>query len=48
MRFNRLRLFRGTPFYRAFFSVDSFATIGYGNIIPVGVPANLLVTIEAC
>src|ERR1700681_3038246 len=40
--------FAGHPFYRAFFfSVDSFATIGYGNIIPVGVPANLLVTIEA-
>src|SRR3981081_1079672 len=40
--------FAGHTFYRAFFfSVDSFATIGYGNIIPVGVPANLLVTIEA-
>jgi hypothetical protein len=40
--------FTGPPFYRAFFfSVDSFATIGYGNIIPVGVAANLLVTIEA-
>jgi inward rectifier potassium channel len=36
------------PFYRAFFfSVDSFATIGYGNIIPVGVAANTLVTVEA-
>jgi inward rectifier potassium channel len=40
--------FAGHPFYRAFFfSVDTFATIGYGNIIPVGVPANTLVTIEA-
>jgi inward rectifier potassium channel len=40
--------FAGHSFYRAFFfSVDSFATIGYGNIIPVGVPANLLVTVEA-
>jgi inward rectifier potassium channel len=40
--------FAGHPFYRAFFfSVDSFATIGYGNIIPVGVAANTLVTIEA-
>ena len=40
--------FDGQPFYRAFFfSVDSFATIGYGNIIPVGVAANTLVTIEA-
>jgi Inward rectifier potassium channel. len=40
--------FAGQPFYRAFFfSVDTFATIGYGNIIPVGVAANSLVTIEA-
>ena len=40
--------FATQPFYRAFFfSVDTFATIGYGNIIPVGVAANTLVTIEA-
>jgi inward rectifier potassium channel len=40
--------FAGHPFYRAFFfSVDTFATIGYGNIIPTGVAANTLVTIEA-
>ena len=40
--------FNAEPFYRAFFfSVDSFATIGYGNITPVGVAANTLVTIEA-
>jgi inward rectifier potassium channel len=40
--------FANQPFYRAFFfSVDTFATIGYGNIIPVGVAANTLVTIEA-
>ena len=40
--------FAANPFYRAFFfSVDTFATIGYGNIIPVGVAANTLVTIEA-
>ena len=40
--------FAGEPFYRAFFfSVDTFATIGYGNIIPVGAAANTLVTIEA-
>ena len=40
--------FAGHPFYRAFFfSVDTFATIGYGNIVPVGVTANTLVTIEA-
>ena len=40
--------FANQPFYRAFFfSVDTFATIGYGNIVPVGVVANTLVTIEA-
>jgi len=40
--------FANQPFYRAFFfSVDSFATIGYGNIVPVGVIPNTLVTIEA-
>jgi inward rectifier potassium channel len=40
--------FAGHPFYRAFyFSVDTFATIGYGNIIPVGVTANTLVMVEA-
>jgi len=40
--------FAAQPFYRAFFfSVDTFATIGYGNITPVGVVANTLVTIEA-
>lgn len=41
-------LFANEPFYRAFFfSVDTFATIGYGNIYPVGVAANTLVTIQA-
>ena len=41
-------IFASEPFYRAFFfSVDTFATIGYGNIIPVGVIPNTLVTIEA-
>jgi inward rectifier potassium channel len=40
--------FAGEPFYRAFFfSVDTFATIGYGNIYPVGLAANTLVAIEA-
>jgi inward rectifier potassium channel len=40
--------FANQPLYRAFFfSVDTFATIGYGNIVPVGVVANTLVTIEA-
>lgn len=40
--------FASEPFYRAFFfSVDTFATIGYGNIYPVGLAANILVAIEA-
>ena len=40
--------FANQPFYRAFFfSVDTFATIGYGNIYPVGVAANTLVSVEA-
>ncbi len=40
--------FANQQFYRAFFfSVDTFATIGYGNIYPVGVAANTLVAIEA-
>jgi inward rectifier potassium channel len=40
--------FAGQPFWRAFFfSVYTFATIGYGNIIPVGIAANSLVAIEA-
>jgi len=35
-------------FLRAFFfSVHTFATIGYGNVVPHGVPANMLVTIES-
>ncbi len=38
----------GGRFLRAFFfSVDTFATIGYGNVYPNGVAANWLVTIEA-
>ena len=40
--------FSNQPFFQAFFfSVDTFATIGYGNIVPVGVIPNTLVTIEA-
>ncbi len=36
------------PFVRGFFfSVQTFATIGYGTIHPVGVVPNLLVTIES-
>jgi len=30
-----------------FFSVETFATIGYGQIAPNGVPANVVVTVEA-
>jgi inward rectifier potassium channel len=30
-----------------FFSIHSFATIGYGNIVPVGLMANLMVAFEA-
>lgn len=36
------------PFLRCFFfSVDTFATIGYGNLAPAGVLAHVLVSIEA-
>ncbi|MBI1765929.1 MAG: transporter [Acidobacteria bacterium] len=35
-------------FWQAFFfSVHTFATIGYGNITPVGMVANIIVTIES-
>jgi inward rectifier potassium channel len=38
----------GDLFLRAFFfSVQTFATIGYGHVIARGTPANLLVTFEA-
>jgi inward rectifier potassium channel len=38
----------GGPFAQAFFfSVETFATIGYGQIAPVGTAANVIVTIEA-
>lgn len=30
-----------------FFSVETFSTIGYGNTVPVGVLANIIVTIES-
>ena len=36
------------PFLRAFFfSVETLSTIGYGNVVPTGVAANVVVTIEA-
>jgi inward rectifier potassium channel len=38
----------GSEFLRAFFfSVQTFATIGYGHISPAGLAANVLVTVEA-
>lgn len=37
-----------TGFARAFFfSVETFSTIGYGNVGPAGMAANLVVTVEA-
>lgn len=37
-----------SAFLRAFFfSVHTFATIGYGNVVPHGLPANILVTFES-
>lgn len=36
------------PFWRAFFfSVETLSTIGYGNIVPISVAANIVVTFEA-
>jgi inward rectifier potassium channel len=36
------------PFLRAFFfSVETFSTIGYGNIVPVGLAPNVIVASEA-
>lgn len=38
----------GTSFQKAFFfSVHTFATIGYGNVIPGNLAANLVVTLES-
>jgi inward rectifier potassium channel len=46
---NALQGTEGTPgFARAFFfSVHTFATIGYGNIVPVGNAVNIVVTLES-
>jgi inward rectifier potassium channel len=39
--------FAGPPFWRAFFfSIYTFATIGYGNIVPVSFLANMLVALQ--
>lgn len=38
----------GTGFARAFFfSVETFSTIGFGNITPAGLAANVVMTVEA-
>ena len=38
----------GTSFQRAFFfSVHTFATIGYGNVVPGNLASNILVTVES-
>jgi inward rectifier potassium channel len=38
----------GTGFWRAFFfSIQTFTTIGYGNVVPVGFAANALATLES-
>jgi inward rectifier potassium channel len=38
----------GTGFWRAFFfSIQTFTTIGYGNVLPSGFAANMLTTVEA-
>jgi inward rectifier potassium channel len=35
-------------YFRAyFFSVETFGTVGYGNIAPAGMPANIVLTIES-
>lgn len=36
------------PFLRAFFfSVETLSTIGYGNVAPIGLAANMIMTLEA-
>jgi inward rectifier potassium channel len=40
--------FDGPLFWRAyFFSIHTFATVGYGNIVPISFMANALVTVQA-
>ena len=41
------RIALGTGFVRGFFfSVETFSTVGYGQISPRGLPANIVVTLE--
>ena len=40
-------LFGGVPARAFFLSVETIGTIGYGNVYPVGVAANLLVMVES-
>jgi inward rectifier potassium channel len=45
---NSVNVNLGNGFLRAFFfSVETFATIGYGNIAPVSLATNILMTIES-
>jgi inward rectifier potassium channel len=38
----------GSHFWRAFFfSIHTFATIGYGNVVPMSLAANVVVTVES-
>ena len=41
------RPIHGGPFWRAFvFSVDTMATVGYGNMVPISIYSNIVATIE--
>ncbi len=39
--------FGGSFLQAFFFSVETFATIGYGHLAPMGIPANVLMTMES-
>jgi len=41
------RPIHGGPFWRAFvFSVDTMATVGYGNMVPISIYSNIVATVE--